>query len=172
VNSVTTEEVLDLIKLYRHDLMNDLQLIQGYASMGKFDQSNEKLKQFIHKLNIERQLQTLDAPEFIFWLLKLKLFERDIQFTMSVDMSQEPISAYDEKMKNDGEVLLHFLKENSSKNMSVIPLHIEIFYEDGWNIKYVISKALNEILDVLKDRDYFFQGTENNDELNLVFKYK
>src|SRR5690625_449462 len=103
--------------MYRHDLMNDLQLIQGYASMGKNDKSNEKLKQFIHKLNMERQLQTLDAPEFTLWLIKLKLFERNILCTLSVSATDAPISSFDQIMRGDGVTIVDLLKESSLKNM-------------------------------------------------------
>lgn len=63
-------EVLKLLTYYRHDLMNQLQVVQGYAMMGKMEKTQGKLNDVISHYQEERQLMALKAPAFILWLLQ------------------------------------------------------------------------------------------------------
>ncbi|MGM8214237.1 Spo0B domain-containing protein [Bacillaceae bacterium W0354] len=169
---MNTSEVLELLRLYRHDLMNDLQLIQGYAGMGKYEQSNEKLKAFINKLNQERQLQTLEAPNFVLWLILLKLHQRELHTTLEIEPASEPISQFDRQMKADGEYVLNILKNQSEKLLMSFSLTIKINYEQGWNIKYSINHNFDDLFNELQSLKHFYELINHDDQCEIVFKYK
>lgn len=168
--NLETSEVLELLRMYRHDLMNDLQLIQGYASMGKYEVSNEKLNQFIHKLKNERRLQSLDAPNFVLWLIKLKLFSREFNVTFDVQFSDEQIKQFDIQMKEDGERLVQLLKEQIGQSFQSIPLHIKIKYAEGWNIIYDIENNLVQLNELQFNN--FSQINKKQNHYEVVFIYK
>lgn len=63
------DDVMDLIRHYRHDLLNELQLIHGYASMGKPEKINEKVKRMIEHYQEERKLFGFQCPYFTIWLM-------------------------------------------------------------------------------------------------------
>lgn len=63
---IELDDVLQLLRVYRHDLLNQLQLVDGYAGMGQHDVSREKLQVLINQLKNERILQTIQAPQFVF----------------------------------------------------------------------------------------------------------
>ncbi|WP_067727287.1 Spo0B domain-containing protein [Oceanobacillus damuensis] len=63
-------EIVQMLQHYRHDLMNRLQIVQGYLSMGKAEKAEEKLNEALHYYNEERKLMSLNVPEFMLWILK------------------------------------------------------------------------------------------------------
>ncbi|WP_194840778.1 Spo0B domain-containing protein [Filobacillus milosensis] len=168
--SVNVEDVLDLLRLYRHDLMNDLQLVQGYGSMKKHDVSMEKLNQLITKLGEDRLLQTLDAPQLVYWLFHLKLNSRETKLEFDIEHNDQSLQPYDEIILNDGKHLIQtFEKELGS--LSDLHIRIEIKYEDDWYIKYRI-KGNEQIKDIVLNTDSKLMIENNEEETSFVFSYK
>ncbi|MCP3030445.1 Spo0B domain-containing protein [Halobacillus sp. A1] len=62
-------EVLHLLQHKRHDWMNQIQLVQGYASMGKMERVKEQLRRIIDESEHERRLMNSSAVHFALWLI-------------------------------------------------------------------------------------------------------
>lgn len=167
---VNIKDVLYLLRLYRHDLMNHLQLVDGYASMKQYEQSQEKLHHLIMQLKNERQLQTLDAPQYVYWLLSLNLFEREMNFDFEIENHETSIEDYDGQITHDGKRLFEQIKAQLD---SLIHLHIlvQIKYDHDWYIKYHIKG-----IESLDDITFYSYGQlkviKNEKETSFVFTYK
>lgn len=80
------KDVVELLRLYRHDMMNDLQIVQGYASMGKMDKVESKLTEWTARLQEERKLMSLQAPAFALWVIQFHSHYDNIRLTYQIDM--------------------------------------------------------------------------------------
>ena len=56
------KNVVELLRLIRHDWLNHIQVIKGYISMGRFDRVEEMLNQIVSDLEQESRLSNLNVP--------------------------------------------------------------------------------------------------------------
>lgn len=82
-----SEEVVDLLRHYRHDLMNHLQIIKGYHDMNNSTKVNVKLNELIELLDKERKLTNLNIPKFFIWVLQFNTIHQHLR--MSYDIQAE-----------------------------------------------------------------------------------
>ncbi|WP_028783341.1 Spo0B domain-containing protein [Thalassobacillus devorans] len=93
------DEVMDMMRHARHDWMNEMQLIQGYASMGKMDRVKEKLADVLANADEERRLMNLNAPYLSLWLMSFNWYHPYYRLTYQVkgdrhDLRQKDITLY------------------------------------------------------------------------------
>ncbi|MET3682535.1 stage 0 sporulation protein B (sporulation initiation phosphotransferase) [Alkalibacillus flavidus] len=168
------EQFLEWLRIYRHDLMNDLQIVQGYASMGKHDKSTEKVNALIERLKQERLLQTLNCDAFVYWLLSTSLTEHDLNLTFSVDTPLTDVSALDELLTHDGQMIVEQL-EAVVNEWTDVSMHVSIEGENALSIHYDLDLPKNDQQSLLNK--VCFQGvwehTEQHDHnLLLTIQYK
>lgn len=80
------EEVIDLLRYYRHDLMNHLQVIKGYHDMNNSNKTNEKLNELIELLNEERKLSNLNIPKFFIWVLQFNTMHHHLRISYDIQI--------------------------------------------------------------------------------------
>ncbi|WP_158234673.1 Spo0B domain-containing protein [Lentibacillus sediminis] len=90
-------EVLKLLTYYRHDLMNQLQVVQGYAMMGKMEKTQAKLHDVISHYQEERQLMALKAPAFILWLLQFNHNSQNLRLDYHI-RTEKNLQAQDQEL--------------------------------------------------------------------------
>lgn len=78
------DDVIKLLQHYRHDLMNQIQVIKGYASMKKNEQVDNKLNELIDYFNEERKLTSLNTPEFNLWVIKFNSLHDNIRLSYNI----------------------------------------------------------------------------------------
>lgn len=76
---------LDVLSHQRHDWMNDLQLIYGYAKMGKFDRVEEIVTRVSESMHKESRIAKLGLPELVFYLMTFKGENREIALHVRAD---------------------------------------------------------------------------------------
>ncbi|MFZ3576416.1 Spo0B domain-containing protein [Virgibacillus sp. DJP39] len=97
------KKVMDILRYYRHDLMNDLQVVHAYTSMGKLDKVEEKLATYMAHYEEERRLMNLNAPNFALWLIPFNSIHPNFRFTYAIrdeiDISEidEELTAYSQQ---------------------------------------------------------------------------
>src|SRR5690625_5021502 len=87
-------EVVKLLQHYRHDLMNHLQIVQGYISMNKTDKAEKKLKETIVHYNEERKLMCLKIPAFTLWVMQVNIRFDHIKFEYRI-LTEKTLSHLD-----------------------------------------------------------------------------
>ncbi|WP_027963552.1 Spo0B domain-containing protein [Halalkalibacillus halophilus] len=168
-----SSEFLEWLRMYRHDLMNDLQLVQGYATMGKHDASQEKLQQLIERLNQERLVQTLDAPLFVRWLLTFPLQEKLVDVQFKVELDEAAIQPFDQAMVADSEAVIDQLTYNQSSEEPVL-LIVHIYFEGSWYVEYEWHDPELEVnqLQKLQDMKHREEVIQEEKATRFVFKYE
>ncbi len=76
---------LEVLSHQRHDWMNDLQLIYGYARMGKPERVEEIVTRVSEEMHKESRIAKLGLPELVFYLMTFKAENRDVALHIQVD---------------------------------------------------------------------------------------
>ncbi|MEQ6375784.1 Spo0B domain-containing protein [Bacillaceae bacterium S4-13-58] len=80
-----TEKVIELLRHYRHDWMNQYQLIHGYASMNRLEDVKKKVQEGIEKSREESKLVQLHAPHLALWLISFNWYEEVFRLTYHIE---------------------------------------------------------------------------------------
>lgn len=107
---VEEKEVMDLLRYYRHDIMNDLQVIHAYTSMGKLEKVEEKLANYMANFDEERKLMNLNAPKLSLWLIPFNSIHPNFRITYAIRGEKIDISDIDEKLTKDCQYCIAHLK--------------------------------------------------------------
>ena len=103
-------EVTNLLSHYRHDWMNQLQVLHGYASMGKMEKVQEKLQDIIQESQEESKLMKLQSPHFALWVIRFNM-EYD-QFRLTYDIqTQHNLAQYDQTLLVNSQNVMHILND-------------------------------------------------------------
>ncbi len=90
VEGMDTEQNLQFIRLlnhYRHDWMNEIQVLFGYVKLKKYDKLESLMEKIRHKVQLESYISKLGAPNLIVYLLAYQTEVKEI--ALSIVMEQE-----------------------------------------------------------------------------------
>lgn len=85
--------MLQILQKTQHDLMNNLQVIQGYLSMDKIDMVKTKLADYIDYYYEERKLIHINAPHFILWVMQFN--HANIELSYRINFENKDLSKVD-----------------------------------------------------------------------------
>ncbi|WP_010098993.1 Spo0B domain-containing protein [Ornithinibacillus scapharcae] len=153
-----SKDVIQLLRLQRHDLMNDLQIVHGYLSMGKTEKVTKKVNEIIEAFNRERKLMNSNCPEFTLFLIQAKWLYNNIQITYDIHTEKSELQAFDVSLTIIGNAILEaisteefavvevelLLKDNHTAVEVEFTLEETYFQESLFRKK--MSKELNEVL--------------------------
>ncbi len=106
---------VQILQRTRHDLMNHLQVIQGYLSMDKIDVVKKKLAECIDYYDQERKLININAPNFILWVIQFNHNYENIQLTYRVNGENLDLRNVDLQLIEDSECLVNMINKLGSK---------------------------------------------------------
>lgn len=150
------EEVVDLLRHYRHDWMNELQVIMGYAQMGKIEKVQQKIEQSVENARLERELQSMSLPRTVLWLTRFKWRFDNYQLIIKLDLS-EPLTVDDRQLSEQLEIIMALFNTYSMKTEMYhgtirlqrlkIQLSFSGIFEKSHELKNKIEHS-DELLDV------------------------
>ncbi|ELK45715.1 Spo0B domain-containing protein [Halobacillus sp. ACCC02827] len=98
------QDIITVLRHKRHDWMNQIQLIHGYASLGKQDKLMEQIEEVKEEAEEERKLLNSHAGAFSIWLLTFNWthdsYRVKFSFVDDVDLSRhdQRLTAYGIRM--------------------------------------------------------------------------
>lgn len=119
------QDVMQLLRYYQHDLLNELQIIQGYASMNKIDKVKEKIVACVDVYNKERQLMYLNSPKFALWIIQAQHNQKNIRISYDIQLGQIDLSSVDQDIFDIGTCIVEHIKQHG-REFSLYELHIEM----------------------------------------------
>ncbi|ENH97962.1 hypothetical protein J416_02871 [Gracilibacillus halophilus YIM-C55.5] len=135
------EEIVEIIRHYRHDWLNELQLIMGYAQMGKLERVQEKTQDILAMTNHERALDQLGLPKTLITILQQQWRTDEISLTYQVNREQQNVEASDEQVEKHLSQLLQQLRQMAT---TTNPMNVELMLNadtDQLVIQAVISPS-------------------------------
>ncbi|WP_066194403.1 MULTISPECIES: Spo0B domain-containing protein [Gracilibacillus] len=165
-------DVVEMLRHYRHDWLNDLQLILGYAQLGKLEKVENKITDIMDRSNQEKGLDRLNIPKTMVWLYQLNWRSASFQLQFKSFVEGDTILIDDEavltKLQKLFQILpsfqkeyeeyhgiLHFKKEHHT-------IHIQLALGLNWN-------ELDQLVKELRSLSFVKQVTAN-DKLRIEWE--
>ncbi|MUK86983.1 hypothetical protein GMD78_01020 [Ornithinibacillus sp. L9] len=154
-----TIDVIELLRRQRHDLMNHMQILQGYLSMGKTEKVGEKLQALIEEFHAERKLMNLNAPEFTIWVIQFNSVYSNIRLSYEIHTECNDLTLIDEQLKNTSEVISEaILRSGDDTELYEMKVELTTDNNNGFiDIKYTIWGTF-------LDKDMFIESIKCIDE--------
>ncbi|SHF65664.1 Spo0B domain-containing protein [Ornithinibacillus halophilus] len=92
---MNTKDIIQLLRHQRHDMMNHLQVMQGYLSMGKTDKVHKKMEDVIESFANERKLMNLETDELALWLIQFNTINKNIRLTYDICIEKQKLTLYE-----------------------------------------------------------------------------
>ncbi|MFC7060765.1 Spo0B domain-containing protein [Halobacillus seohaensis] len=105
------KDIIHILRHKRHDWMNQLQLVDGYASMGKMDRMKEQLDKIITDAEQERRLLNSSAYHFSIWLLTFNWENQQCRLSYVINEDID-LSRHDEQLVAYANQTLDILNEH------------------------------------------------------------
>ncbi|MCA1021721.1 Spo0B domain-containing protein [Halobacillus litoralis] len=105
------KEIIGLLRHKRHDWMNQIQLIQGYASLGKHDRLMDLLDTVKAESEEERKLLNAEASAFPLWLLTFNWIYASFRLTYSLEQGLD-LSSHDQTLTAYGRRLMEIMEKH------------------------------------------------------------
>lgn len=147
------QEVVRLLQYYRHDLMNELQIIHGYLSLDKVDKVKSKVEDVIINYNEERKLMNTNATRFILWVLQINQKQANIRLTYKLNFDHLSLQSLDEELVDYCDYIINGINIYGDKqNFYEVKVKLtEDIKHSCVNVKWVINGPLSEV-------EYFKEG--------------
>lgn len=159
-------DTVQLLRHYRHDYLNKIQLIKGYLSLGKLDKVNEVLEDIVKLSENETNLSNLNMP------LLAELFLTYNWQVSSVKLKYDVIKNGNSLHLNDEFVVQWFERffekiENAAQNFNDNELYIRIKL-DNQELSFFIE--YNGILEHTESIEQFLELQSSKVYIsNLIF---
>ncbi|GAA0448456.1 MAG: Spo0B domain-containing protein [Bacillota bacterium] len=133
-------DVMELLQHYRHDLMNHLQVIHGYASMGKIEKVKKKTNDTISLYQQERKLMHLQGNEFFLWIIQFQHMYEDVRLVYHIHTENKDIHESDKQLTSQCKKIVKLIQSmNEGLELITIELHIQAIQNDKLEIRFMIS---------------------------------
>ncbi|UOQ86146.1 Spo0B domain-containing protein [Gracilibacillus salinarum] len=166
------QDVVEMLRHYRHDWLNDLQLLLGYAQLGKLDRIENKIQHIIERSNQERGLDRLNIPKTMVWLYQLNWRSESFQLEFQSDTNDQSTIVDDEllltKIQKIFQILPSYQEEFQQYRGQLIfekvdhLLHIHLIFDQNWTD----LDALKEEMDSLS----FIDQVMIDNQLEIVWQ--
>jgi stage 0 sporulation protein B (sporulation initiation phosphotransferase) len=123
---VESKDIIQLLRLQRHDLMNDLQIVHGYLSMGKVDKVKLKVNDLLEAYHQERLLMNLNCPNFALWIIQLNWKQPNMRFKYHIHSIKNDLSRFDDVLTLTGTTLIDILTTVVENQTEVVAGEIDI----------------------------------------------
>ncbi len=155
MSGLKEQDVVEMLRHYRHDWLNDLQLILGYAQLGKLDKIQSKITDIIERANQERGLDHLNIPKTFVWLYQLNWRSDSFQLHFQSLVEAQPVIIDDTalltKIQKIFRILPSYQKEYHQYIGTLIfkkvnhTIHIHLTFDKDWNDLSSLKQELQSL---------------------------
>lgn len=141
------EEAVDLLRYYRHDWLNDLQVIMGYAQMGKLAKVEEKIANAVTRMDADQKLQSIPFPKTVIAIMQFYWNSEQFRLTPKVD-SKITIALDDTKLANQINQIFTAFSEHA---MNLVLYHGTIRIQEMNQVQLEITFEFSERFEQLEE---------------------
>ncbi len=160
------KDVIKVLRHYRHDLLNHLQIIHGYLSMGKTDKVKSKVTEYLQLLDEERKLVNLNAPLFALSLIQFDSLHTNFRLTYDIHTDNKDLQHIDEVLESSMNQLMSQIK-NMSDETELYELHLKMYEVSSTSmieLKLTVNGNLPSLEKLMKNIESMGQNLEVHQE--------
>lgn len=136
------KEVVSIIQSYRHDLLNDLQIIQGYVKLGKMEKVDDNLNKLFAFFHKERKLLNLNIPHVVIWFLEFRMKYNQFKLDYSIRVDDIKLTDTDLYIKEKLDQIIQDIEQRADDE-NVYTIHVD-FTENEKGCTINVSIDLKE----------------------------
>lgn len=123
------QSYLKLLRVYKHDFLNHLQVISGYLQLKKYDSALNYVRQAIMDVEEHGAIMRLNLPELVIWLLlqRMELEEKGIILSLHNDTDFSQLKGMEQELLSWLKTLVQVI----TVNLEELPLG-----EREWSIGF------------------------------------
>ncbi|WLV23676.1 Spo0B domain-containing protein [Aciduricibacillus chroicocephali] len=91
-------EVMQILQKYRHDVLNQIQLLHGYLSMNRPERARELLDDWIELCDQDRRLSSLSIPQFTLWTARFDSLYSRLRMYHKINTTGIKLTHHDEEL--------------------------------------------------------------------------
>ncbi|HLS07559.1 Spo0B domain-containing protein [Lentibacillus sp.] len=152
------KDVIQLLRHYRHDLMNHLQIVQGYLSMGNTEKAQTKLKTYMEQLQEESKLVNLNAPAFALYIQQFNFLHTNFRLTYHIHTANKNLQSLDYLLAECCKKVVETIVEASDKKeLYELDVHISDVELDMIELEFAVSGRFSDektLIKHLKNMDW------------------
>ncbi len=123
---VEVDEMIKLLRIQNHDMLNNFQVISGYVQLGNLEQLSLYLRSITDNWNSQRQLFRWKYPSTILLILKTKLslYETGIKLTINNNTDLKEISVLEKDLNEFLSNTLELFHKNAAQEERELILRV------------------------------------------------
>lgn len=121
-------DVVKLIQYYRHDLLNHLQVVEGYIQLGNLKKAETAMRELIDHLSQERKLDNLNIPNVFLWFQTFNQKYENFNLIYDVDIENKNLQEMDLLILDKLNQIMNDIKSKCRKDTVH---HVEIEFKDS-----------------------------------------
>lgn len=129
--------IVKIIQQTQHDLMNNLQVIQGYLSMDKIDVVKTKLADCIDYYHEERKLININAPHFILWIIQFNHSHDNIELSYRINTENVDLSCVDMELVERCKQIISIISHLGMKK-ELYSVHLQLTHESQSSVRAIM----------------------------------
>lgn len=168
------EEVVNILRHYRHDLINKLQIVHGYLTMKKYDKLGQTLDELFKELDEERKLLHLGIPQFTLWVVCFNTSYSNFRLSYKIHTNTALPKEMDTYAVSVSQSIMKILEqcckpfELHEMNLEISEKHSEFLFE--FHINGILSD-INSLIRNEKDKvRNNFEIINDNGDLIIQFR--
>lgn len=122
-------ELIHYLKLYRHDVMNHLQLVHGYSQLGNAEKLDLKLAEVLDIFQEEQKLFKLNMDQFVMYVLFFNHNYLTMQLSYKINIEKTNLTYMDELVYTEVKKIMELFKDDTST--FVYNWFLEVKYSDN-----------------------------------------
>jgi stage 0 sporulation protein B (sporulation initiation phosphotransferase) len=159
-------EVIDLLRHYRHDWLNTLQLIKGNLALNKIDQVERVIAEVVLQTENESKLSNLNIPDLAEMILTFNWSEHAFKLEYEIIGEIKDLSCYKDDIMNWFEMYFAKLDEcckSFTENSLLITFQL---FKDEMTITFDYNGELKN----LKELEQWLNNSQMNEEKLLIIE--
>ncbi|HLR67928.1 Spo0B domain-containing protein [Virgibacillus alimentarius] len=132
------KDVIQLLQYQRHEIMNELQIIQGYLSMGNSKKVKDKIETWMESFHKERKLFSLQAPLFTLWMIQFNDTYQNVRLTYNIHTKNKNLQASDRLLVDACEKIIDSIV-GTGDALELYQAHIQLNETTSSSVKVEIS---------------------------------
>lgn len=82
-------DFLHTLNHYRHDILNELQLVKGYLSLNKIEKAQKCIDHIVIRANEDTQVCQIGAPNLVYFLLNQRMTQQKMRVDIDLDVLKQ-----------------------------------------------------------------------------------
>lgn len=138
------KSTVEILQRTQHDLMNHLQVIQGYLLMDKVDVVKERLAKCIEYYEQERKLIKTNAAKFILWMIRFNHTHDHILLNYRLSDDKLDLSHIEQQLLSDCDFVIGMIDKFGLKTeLYEVKLELKKVSESTLKLLFTINKQAN-----------------------------